>query len=88
MRDDMDHISSTKKQLGEQFQMSGLEPHSYFIGIEVSPSTKGCYLSQSKYIQYLLTRLGLIDTQNLQLMDLHLQLHPTDGVPLEDPPRY
>ena len=88
-RDDMEHISSMKKQLGEQFQMFDLGPHGYFIGIEVSHSTKGCYLSQSKYIRDLLARLGLTDTRTAATpMDLHLQLLSTDGVPFEDPSRY
>ena len=81
-RDDMEHISSMKKQLGKQFPMFGLGPHSYFIGIEVSHSTKGCYLSQSKYIRDLLARLGLTDTRTATTpMDLHLQLLSTYGVP-------
>jgi hypothetical protein len=48
--DDVEHISDVKKKLGVQFQLSDLGPLSYFLGIEVSHSAKGYYLSQSKYI--------------------------------------
>jgi hypothetical protein len=83
------HISSVKRQLGEMFTMSNLGPLSYFLGIEVLHSAKGYYLSQSKYIQDLIARSGLIDTRTaITPMDLHLQFHPTDGTPLVDPSRY
>ena len=87
--DDIEHICHVKKQLGEQFQMSDLGPLSYFLGIEVLHSPKGYYLCQSKYIHDLLTRSGITDSRTAATpMDLHLQLRPTDGAPLEDPSRY
>jgi len=87
--DDADQISYVKQQLGAQFQMSDLGPLSYFLGIEVKQSAKGCYLSQSKYIQDLITRSGITDHRTAATpMDLHLHLRPTDGTPLKDPSRY
>jgi hypothetical protein len=89
MGDNAEHILSVKRQLGEQFQMSDLGPVSYFLGIEVLHSTKGYYLSQAKYIQDLISRLGITDTKTTATpMETHLQLRPTDGTPLVDPTRY
>jgi len=65
--DDIEHISHVKKQLGEQFQMSDLDPLSYFLGIEVLHSAKGYYLSQSKYIyKIFLLALALLIIGRLQ----------------------
>jgi hypothetical protein len=83
--DDSEHISQVKKHLSKEFQMSDLGPLSYFLGIEVLKTRKGFYLSQSKYIQQLLHRSGITDTHTPATpMDIHLQLRPTDGTPLED----
>ena len=85
----MEHISHVKKQLGVQFQMSSLGPLSYFLGIEVSHSANGYYLSQSKYIQDIIVRSGITDNRMTAThMDMHLQLRATDGTPLEDRSRY
>ena len=85
----MEYISQLKQQLSEQFQMSDLGPLSYFLGIEVMHSAKGYYISQSKYIQDLIARSGITDNRTAATpMDLHLQLRPNDGTPLEDPSRY
>jgi hypothetical protein len=87
--DDSEHISRVKKHFSKEFQMSDLGPLSYFLGIEVQQIPKGFYLSQSKYIQDLLDRSGLTDTRTaVTPMDIHLQLRPTDGIPLADPSRY
>ena len=87
--DDVEHISVLKKQLGEQFQMSDLGPLSYFLGIEVHHSPKGYFLCQSKYTEDLIGCSGISDNRIADTpMDLHLQLRPTDGTPLEDPSRY
>ena len=60
-----------------------------FLGIEVLHSEKGYYTSQSKYIQDLIARSGITDNRRAATpMDLHLQLRPTDGNPLEDPSHY
>ena len=84
--DDVDHINHVKQQLGEQFQMSDLGPLSYFLGIKVLRSSKGYYLSQSKYIRDLIALSGITDSRTAATpMDLHLQLRPTEGAPLEDP---
>jgi hypothetical protein len=74
--DDVEHISHVKKQFGGQFQMSDLGPSlSYFLGIEVSHFANGYYPSQSKYIQDLIVRSGIIDNRPVAIpMDMHLQL--------------
>jgi hypothetical protein len=87
--DDVEHISLVKQELGEHFQMSDLGPLSYFLGIEVKQCANGYYISQTKYIQDLIARSGITDNQMTATpMDLHLQLLPTDGIPLPDPSRY
>jgi len=87
--DDAEHVSLIKRHLSQQFQMTDLGPLSYFLGIEVLHSQKGYYISQSKYIQDLLVRSGLTDNKIAATpMDLHLQLRPNDGTPLQDPARY
>jgi len=59
------------------------------LGIEVLQSTKGYYLSQSKYILDLVARSGLSDHRRAATpMELNLKLRPSDGKPLEDPSRY
>ena len=89
MGDDAGHISVLKKQLGELFQMSDLGPLSYFLGIEVQHSPKGYFLCQSKYTEDLIGCSGIGDNRIADTpLDLHLQLRPTDGTPLEDPSRY
>jgi hypothetical protein len=69
--------------------MTDLGPLSYFLGIEVLHSDKGYYISQSKYIQDLIAQSGITDNRIAATpMDLHLQLRPTDGNPLQDPSHY
>ena len=87
--DDVEHVFFIKKHLSQQFQMTDLGPLSYFLGIEVLHSENGYYSSQSKYIHDLIARSGISDNRTAATpMDLHLQLRPTDGNPLEDPSRY
>ncbi|WVZ76752.1 LOW QUALITY PROTEIN: hypothetical protein U9M48_024695 [Paspalum notatum var. saurae] len=61
--DDLEYIAFVKACLSEQFHMSVLGSLSYFLGIEVSSTSDGYYLSQRKYIQDILTMLvSLIST--------------------------
>ena len=69
--------------------MSDLGSLSYFLGIEVDHTDDGYYISQHRYTQDLISHSGLTDTCTAATpMELHLQLRPTDGIPLEDPTRY
>ena len=43
--DDTQYIAFVKARLSEQFLMSGLGPLRYFLGIEVSSTPQGFYLS-------------------------------------------
>jgi hypothetical protein len=73
----------------DQFLMSDLGPLRYFLGIEISSTPKGFFLSQEKYIQDLLDRASLTDHQTAETpMELNVHLMATDGEPLEDPTRY
>jgi hypothetical protein len=87
--DDVEYIAFVKKKLSEQFKMSDLGCLGYFLGIEVDHTNDGYYISQRRYTQDLISRSGLTDTRIVATpMELHLQLRPTDGTPLEDPSRY
>ena len=69
--------------------MSNLGPLRYFLGIEVSFTSAGFFISQEKYIQGLLTRAALSDERTAETpMELNVHLRASDGVPLSDPTRY
>jgi hypothetical protein len=87
--DDYEYIAFVKALLSEQFHMSDLVPLSYFLGIEVTSTPNGYYLSQRKYIHDLLDHAGLTNHHSVDTpMEPHTCLHATDDVPLEDPTRY
>ena len=87
--DDSEYIAFVKARLGEQFLMSDLGPLRYFLGIEISSTPEGFYLSQEKYIHDLLDRASLTDHRTVETpMELNVHLRPTDGEPLSDPTRY
>ena len=57
--DDPKYIAFVKARLNEQFLMSDLGPLRYFLGIEVSSTSDGFFISQEKYIQDLLLMSAL-----------------------------
>ena len=48
--DDTDYIAFVKARLPDQFLMTDLGPLCYFLGIEISSTSDGFYISQEKYI--------------------------------------
>jgi hypothetical protein len=49
-RDDPEYIAFVNACLSDQFLMSNLGPLRYFLGIEISSTPEGFFLSQEKYI--------------------------------------
>uniref|UniRef100_A0ACD5ZJM6 Uncharacterized protein n=1 Tax=Avena sativa TaxID=4498 RepID=A0ACD5ZJM6_AVESA len=87
--DDPEYIAFVKARLRDQFLMTDLGPLRYFLGIEVSSTSDGFYISQEKYIQDLLARAALGDERTVEIpMELNVKLQPTNGDPLSDPTRY
>jgi hypothetical protein len=87
--DDSEYIAFVKARLHEDFIMTDLGPIRYFLGIEVSSTPDGFYISQEKYIQDLLAHAALGDERIVETpMELNVQLCASDGDPLSDPTRY
>ena len=61
--DDMQGIQDLKLCLGRQFEMKDLGLLNYFLGIEVSSSADGYYLTQAKYTSDLISRASIIDSK-------------------------
>uniref|UniRef100_A0A2N9F4U9 Uncharacterized protein n=1 Tax=Fagus sylvatica TaxID=28930 RepID=A0A2N9F4U9_FAGSY len=62
---------------------------SYFLGLEVTSSSYGCYLSQAKYVSDLLSKAGLTDSKTASTpLELNVKLNTTDGEPLSDATLY
>jgi hypothetical protein len=53
--DDVQGIQDLKRFLGQHFEMKDLSPLSYFLGLEVSSSSDGYYLTQAKYTSNLIS---------------------------------
>ncbi|TYK03354.1 Retrovirus-related Pol polyprotein from transposon TNT 1-94 [Cucumis melo var. makuwa] len=87
--DDRQAISDLQCYLGKHFEMKDLGNLNYFLGLEISSSSSGYYLSQAKYTSDLLNRSGITDSATFSTpLDPNVRLTPFDGVPLEDPTLY
>ncbi|RVX17384.1 Retrovirus-related Pol polyprotein from transposon RE2 [Vitis vinifera] len=63
--DDLSGIQELKDFLSQQFEMKGLGHLSYFLGLEITHSTDGLYITQAKYASDLLSQAGLTDSKTV-----------------------
>jgi transposase InsO family protein len=83
--DDITGIQELKQFLSQHFKMKDLGPLNYFLGLEISSSSDGYYLTQAKYIYDLLSRANLTDSKIVDTpTKLNTRLTPHDGEPLRD----
>jgi hypothetical protein len=59
--DDFEYIDFVKARLSDKFLMYYLSPPCYFLGIEISSTSNGFFISQENYIQDLIDRASLSD---------------------------
>ena len=87
--DDLNDIQELKDFLSYQFEMKDLRHLSYFLGLEITNSTDGLYITQVKYASELLSRAGLTNSKTVDiLVELNVHLTPTGGKPLSNPSLY
>ena len=87
--DDMQGIQDLKHFLGLQFEMKDLGPLNYFLGLQVSSSADGYYLTQAKYTFDLISRVSITDSKIVDTpieYNCHLNYH--DGESLYDATLY
>ena len=69
--------------------MKDLGHLSYFLGLEITHSTNGLYITQAKYASKPLSRARLTDSKTVNTpVELNTHLTPTGGKPLSNPSLY
>ena len=69
--------------------MKDLGHLSYFLGLEITHSIDGLYITQAKYASDLLSRAGLTDSKTVDTpVELNAHLTPSGGKPLSNPSLY
>ncbi|XP_065615970.1 uncharacterized mitochondrial protein AtMg00810-like [Quercus suber] len=69
--------------------MKDLGHLSYFLGLEITHSIDGLYITQAKYAFELLSRARLTDSKTVDtLVELNVHLTPLRGKPLSNPSLY
>ena len=87
--DNLSGIQELKDFFSQQFEMKDLRHLSYFLGLEITHSTDGFYITQAKYASELLSQVGLTDSKTVDtLVELNAHLTPTGGKPLSNPSLY
>ena len=87
--DDMHGIQYLKHFLGRQFEMKDLGPLNYFLGLEVSSSANGYYLTQTKYISDLISRANITNRKIVDIpIEYNCHLNSHDGESLSDSTLY
>ena len=82
---DMQGIQDLKHFLGRQFEMKDLDPLNYFLGLEVSSSADGYYLTQAKYTSDLISRVSITDSKIVDTpIEYNYCLNSHDGESLFD----
>ena len=76
--DNLNGIQELKDFLSQQFEMKDLGHLSYFLGLEITYSTDGLYITQAKYAFELLSRTGLTDNKTVDTpIELNAHLTPS-----------
>ena len=87
--DDLNGIDNLKIFLSQQFEMKNLGTLTYFLGIEVSSTSNGYYLSQTKYASDLLSRTRLTNNNTIDTpLENNVRFDTTSGKSLFDPTLY
>ena len=86
--DDLSGIQELKDFLSQQFEMKDLRHLSYFLGLEITHSTDGLYITQANYASELLSWVGLTDSKivdtPVEPVELNAHLTPSGGKPLSN----
>ena len=87
--DDLSGIQELNNFLSQQFEMKDLGHLSYFLGLEITNSTAGLYITQAKYASELLSQAGLTDSKTVDIpVKLNVHLTSPGGKPLSNPSLY
>ncbi|XP_065638374.1 uncharacterized mitochondrial protein AtMg00810-like [Quercus suber] len=87
--DDLSGIQKLKDFLSQQFEMKDLGHLNYFLGLEITHSTDGLYITQAKYAFEHLSRAGLTDSKTVDTpIELNTHLTPSRGKLLSNPSLY
>ena len=81
-------ILSLQHFLSQHFEMKDLSTLSYFLGLEITSSSDGYYLSQAKYASDILFKAGITDNKTVSTpLEYNAKLTPLDGKPISDATR-
>ncbi|XP_028097981.1 uncharacterized protein LOC114297713 [Camellia sinensis] len=87
--DDLDGIHELKHFLSSHFEMKDLGSVSYFLGLEISSTPSGLYLTQAKYASDLLSCAGLTDSKTAPTpLKYNARLTSLEGTLLSDATLY
>ena len=76
-------------RLHSEFAMTDLGDLHHFLGISVTRSLEGLFLSQHQYVVDLLQRAGMPECYSTSTpVDTRAKLSATDGAPVADPSQY
>jgi Reverse transcriptase (RNA-dependent DNA polymerase) len=81
---DLSDIETLKRHLSLEFDIKDLDNLKYFLGIEITRSHKGLFLSQRKYVLDLLRETDKLGTKPANIPMDCSQKSTTDHKPLED----
>ena len=83
--DDSACIHSLQHFLSEHFEMKDLGTLNYFLGLEVTSSSDGYYLSQTKYTSDLLSKAGITNNKTVSTpLEYNAKFTCLDGEPISD----
>jgi hypothetical protein len=82
-------LQQLQHRLFAEFSMKDLGPLHYFLGISVTRSKDGFFLSQRKYANELLDRANMSSCKSVTTpVDTRAKLSSSDGQPVDDPSEY
>ena len=87
--DDMQGIQNLKHFLCRQFEMKDFGPLDYFLGLKVSSSADGYYLTHAKYTSDLISRVSITNSKIVDTpIEYNCRFNSHDGESLSDATLY